>query len=84
MLPVSGVPAKTIDSLYTIYSGVSVTDDECRPNQGGRGVVDERTNDLANLDDLDVTCGFDVNTVLLKRSQQASVGGGANDGAAET
>ena len=47
-------------------------------------MVDELDDDLAHMDDLDVTWGFDLNAFLPESRRQAPAVGDAGDGKAET
>ena len=70
------------DSLYTEEGG-SEADDERTSDRGGGGAVDELDDDLAHLNDLDVTQGFDLDTFLQERARQAP-SAGDDDGTAQT
>ena len=71
------------DSLSTEEGGYEA-DDESTSDRSGGGAMDELDDDLAHLNDLDVTCGFDLDAFLLERAQQELAGGDASDGTAET
>ena len=87
MLPAPPVPAQTNDSLPTVEGG-SIADDEGTSDRGGGGVVDalvdELGDDLAHLNNLDLTWGFDLDAFLPERGQQAPAAGDAGHGKAET
>ena len=46
--------------------------------------MDEQSEGLARLTDLDVTWGFDLHACLQERSYEAPLAGDADDGTAET
>ena len=83
VLPAPPVPAQTNDSLSTEERG-STADDESTSDGVGGGVVevvvDELEDDLAHLNNLDVTWGFDLDAFLQERRQQAPAAGDAGDG----
>ena len=70
------------DSLSTEEGPVA--DDESTSDRGGGGLVDEVDDDLAHLNDLDVTWGLDSDAFLQERAQQAPAAGDATDRTAET
>ena len=62
----------------------SVADDESTLVQGGWGVADELIDDLAHMNDLDLTWGFDLDAFLRERAQQAPDVGEAGGRTLET
>ena len=66
----------------------SIAHDESTSDRGGGGVVDELVDklddDLAHLNNLDVTWGFDLDVFLRERRQQVPAAVDAGDGKAET
>ena len=73
---------------YKRTEGGSIADDESTSDRGGGGVVDELVDklddDLAHLNNLDVTWGFDLDVFLRERRQQVPAAVDAGDGKAET
>ena len=62
----------------------SIAHDESTSDRGGGGVVDELDDDLVHLNDLDLTCGFDLDACLQVCRQQSPAAGDVGDGKAET
>ena len=71
------------DSRSTEEEG-PIADDENTSDRDGRGDVHELDDHLAHLNDLDMTWGFDPDTFLQERRQQAPAAGDAGNGKAET
>ena len=81
--PAPPVPAQTNDPLFTEEGG-SIADDENTSDQGGGGLVDKLDDDLADLNDLNATLGFDFDAFLQERRQQAPAAGHAGNRKSET
>ena len=65
--------------------GGFIADDESnKSDRDGAGVEDELDDDLAHLNDLDVTRGFDLDAFVHENRQHAPAAGDAGDGKAET
>ena len=50
----------------------------------GVGVADELIDDLAHMNDLDLTWGFDLDAFLRERAQQAPAARGVGEWTAQT
>ena len=87
VLPAPPVPAQTNNSWSTEESR-SIADDEITPDRDGRGVVyemvDELNDDLAHLNNFDVTWGFDLDAFLEEHRQQVPAAADAGNGKPET
>ena len=71
------------DSQSTEEGG-SEANDESTSDRGDGVVVNELDDDLAHLDDLYVTWGFGVDSILQEHAQQAPATGDGGHGTAET
>ena len=81
------VPAQTNDSL-PMEDGGSIADDESTSDRGGGGGVEELVyeldDDLAHLNNLDVTWGFDLDVFCTSADSRPPAAGDAGDGKVET
>lgn len=60
--PAPYVPGQNNDILSRKRGGAAA-DDESTSDRDGRGVIDELDDGLTHLNDLALTCGFDLNAV---------------------
>ena len=81
--PAPLVPAQANGPLSSVEGGFEA-DDLGTSDRGDGGVVYELDDSPDHLNDLDVTWGFDLESFIQERVQQAPTTGKAGEGLAET